>query len=79
MSAVQRPDPYPPIGDYALIGDGRSWDQLRINHMPSHAAFQALVADPKRTEGEVHRKAGLLDTYSMLTLPHVNGLDPFAD
>src|SRR5215207_5569731 len=24
MSAVQGPDPYPPIGDYALIGDGRS-------------------------------------------------------
>ena len=24
MSAVRGPDPYPPIGDYALIGDGRS-------------------------------------------------------
>ena len=24
MSVVQGSDPYPPIGDYALIGDGRS-------------------------------------------------------
>jgi hypothetical protein len=49
-----------------LVGDGRAWDQFRINDFPSHAAFDAVVADPDRKAGEVHRNAGLFDSYSTL-------------
>lgn len=61
-----------------LVGDGRQWDQLRINHMPSHAAFSALVADPRRQQGQEHREAGLEDTYTIMAAPLINTLDPLA-
>ena len=59
-----------------LIGDGREWDQVRLNHMPSRAAFDALVADPDRLAAQYHREAALADTYSTLTLPQLNSLSP---
>lgn len=39
------------------IGDGREWDQFRINAFPSRAAFQVVVADPERQAGQFHREA----------------------
>lgn len=62
-----------------LVGDGRSWDELRINHMPSHAGFDAVVADPKRKAGEVHRNAALEDSYSVVAAPFIDALDPIAN
>jgi hypothetical protein len=59
-----------------LVGDKRTWDQFRINHMPSHAAFNALVADPRRQDGAHHREAGIEDTYTMIAAPLLNTLDP---
>ena len=29
-----------------FLGDGRQWDEFRINRFPSHAAFAALTSDP---------------------------------
>lgn len=55
-----------------FIGDGREWDEFRINHFPSHAAFEKLTSDPTWEDGVHHRKAGLEDTYSMQTLPLLN-------
>ncbi|MEM6994090.1 MAG: hypothetical protein AAF721_26490 [Myxococcota bacterium] len=61
------------------VGDGRTWDQLRINRMPSGAAFQALRDDPVRLAGERHREAGLADTYSVVVQPLFDTLDPIED
>lgn len=62
-----------------LIGDGRDWDQFRINHMPSHLAFNTLVADPDRLAGQVHREAGLEDTYTVLAQALLNSVDQVAN
>jgi len=47
-----------------FIGDEREWDEFRINLFPSHAAFDAVVDDPTRQAGEVHRVAAIEDTYT---------------
>ena len=41
----------------ASIGDGREWDEFRINVFPSHAAFDVVMADTTRIAGQVHRQA----------------------
>ena len=35
-----------------ILGDGRTWDQARINEFPSLRAFTEVVADPRRAEGQ---------------------------
>jgi hypothetical protein len=57
-----------------LIGDGRQWDEVRVNHFPSHATFQALTSDPQWESGTHHRSAGLADTYALQTLPVIDAL-----
>lgn len=47
-----------------FIGDGREFDEFRINVFPSHTAFDAVVANPARLAGQVHRQAALEDTYT---------------
>ncbi len=59
-----------------LIGDGREWDELRINHMPSHAAYQAFINQEDRKAGEHHRTAALEDSYTVVSVPLINALDP---
>ena len=58
----------------AFIGDEREWDEFRINVFPSHAAFDAVVADPTRQAGEVHRRAAIADTYTTANRIIINGL-----
>ncbi|MBW2586169.1 MAG: hypothetical protein JRD92_04395 [Deltaproteobacteria bacterium] len=57
-----------------FIGDEREWDEFRINLFPSHAAFAAVVADPTRQAGQVHREAAIEDTYTTANQVFVNGL-----
>lgn len=57
-----------------FIGDGRVWDEFRINLFPSHAAFDAVVADPTRQAGEVHRQAAIHDTYTTTNQIIINRL-----
>ncbi|MDP9236412.1 MAG: hypothetical protein M3P30_03270 [Chloroflexota bacterium] len=40
-----------------LIGDGRAWDEVRLNHFPSHGAFAALSAN---ADGGRIRPSGLV-------------------
>ena len=35
-----------------ILGDGRTWDQVRFNAFPSKAAFMAVVFDPARLEAQ---------------------------
>ena len=54
------------------IGDGREWDEFRINAFPSRAAFQVVVADPERQAGQFHREASIEDTYSQASTVLIN-------
>lgn len=56
-----------------LIGDGRAWEEVRLNNFPSRAAFEELVRTESLTAaGYEHRLAGLADTYAVLAAPIVN-------
>ena len=57
-----------------FIGDGRDFDEFRINIFPSHAAFDAIVADPARVAGQVHRVAAIADTYTTANAIIINAL-----
>ena len=56
-----------------ILGDGRSWDQVRFNEFPSKAAFMAVVTDPARLEAQKgHREVAIADTYTMILRPTIN-------
>ncbi|HZR79680.1 MAG TPA: hypothetical protein VFD92_01175 [Candidatus Binatia bacterium] len=56
-----------------LIGDGRAWDEVRLNNFPSHAAFAELVRAESLIEaGYEDREAALADTYALLVAPALN-------
>ena len=57
-----------------LVGDGRPWEEVRLNGFPSHAAFRALSTDPTWLEHQPDRAAALADTYALMTLPLVDSL-----
>lgn len=57
-----------------LSGDDRGWDEVHINHMPSMAGFEALLANGTRQDGRYHRYAALANNYSMITFPSLNEL-----
>ncbi len=58
-----------------IIGDGRSWDQVRFNRFPSKAAFMAVVTDPARLDAQhTHREAAIEDTYALIVRPVINRL-----
>ncbi len=58
-----------------VVGDGRSWDQVRFNVFPSKAAFMEVVLDPARLEAQHdHREAAIADTYTMILRADINHL-----
>jgi len=58
-----------------ILGDGRSWDQVRFNLFPSRAAFMAVVADDARLKAESdHREVAIADTYTLMVDPMINNL-----
>ncbi len=58
-----------------IIGDGRSWDQVRFNLFPSKAAFMAVAADPARLEAQkAHRERAIADTYALIVRARINQL-----
>lgn len=53
-----------------LVGDGRGWDEFRINNFPNRDTFfQIANADSFDEAGGEHREAAINDTYTMLTAP----------
>ncbi|WBP96978.1 hypothetical protein O6072_13245 [Mycolicibacterium neoaurum] len=61
--------------DGTIVGDGRSWHQVRFNLFPSRRAFMAVATDPARLQAQkTHRDAAIADTYTMITRPVVNTL-----
>ena len=58
-----------------IIGDGRSWDQVRFNAFPSKAAFMAVATDPGRLAAQrEHRETAIADTYTMILRPTIDRL-----
>ena len=55
-----------------VIGPVDTWEEVRINWFPSHATFDALTSDPQWQSGSHHRRAGLEQTYAIMTAPTVN-------
>lgn len=58
-----------------IIGPVDTWDEVRINTFPSHAAFDELISDATWQAGQHHRAAGLTATYALMTLPRINELN----
>jgi hypothetical protein len=60
-----------------ILGDGRTWDQVRFNLFPSRAAFMAVVMDPARLEAQkASREPAIADTYTMIVRPTIDRLTP---
>jgi uncharacterized protein (DUF1330 family) len=57
-----------------LVGDDRQWDEVRLNRFPSHAAFDALTADPAWQAQQSARAAAIADTYALMTLPLIDAI-----
>jgi hypothetical protein len=56
-----------------ILGDGRTWDQVRFNAFPSKAAFMAVVFDPARLEAQkANREPAIADTYTMIVRPSID-------
>ncbi|MEM9202914.1 MAG: hypothetical protein AAGC53_14720 [Actinomycetota bacterium] len=58
-----------------VFGPVDVWDEVRINLFPSHAAFEALTADPTWQAGTHHRTAGLEQTFAIMNQPVVNAFN----
>lgn len=58
-----------------ILGDGRTWDQVRFNTFPSKQAFLTVAMDPERlaAQGD-HRETAIADTYTMGVRASVNKL-----
>ncbi len=58
-----------------IVGDGRQWDQVRLNTFPSKAAFMAVALDPERLQAQKkHREPAMADTYTMILRSSINRL-----
>ncbi|HEY4927520.1 MAG TPA: hypothetical protein VIH95_00090 [Acidimicrobiales bacterium] len=58
-----------------IVGDGRSWDQVRFNVFPSQEAFLAVAHDPARLSAQAdHREPSIADTYTLMLRPVVDRL-----
>ncbi|MEM7273083.1 MAG: hypothetical protein AAF547_08400 [Actinomycetota bacterium] len=58
-----------------IVGDGRSWHQVRFNTFPSRAAFMAVAMDPGRLAAQAdHRETAIADTYAIGVRAMINQL-----
>jgi len=55
-----------------FIGDGREWNEVWIDFVPSNAAFEALAADPSVAAAQHHLEAALEDAYGLVTHPMIS-------
>ncbi len=58
-----------------ILGDGRSWDQVRFNLFPSKTAFIAVMTDPERLAAQrAYREPAIADTYALIVRARINHL-----
>jgi hypothetical protein len=58
-----------------IVGDGRSWDEVRFHRFPSRAAFEAVAFDPDRIAAQMtSRDPVVADTYTMVLRPFLDRL-----
>ncbi len=58
-----------------IIGDGRSWDQVRFNTFPSLAAFMVVATDPERLASQKQNREAAIDyTYALGVRASINRL-----
>lgn len=58
-----------------ILGDGRTWHQVRFNTFPSRQAFLAVASDPDRLDAHSeHRDTAIADTYALGVRARVNTL-----
>jgi hypothetical protein len=58
-----------------ILGDGRTWHQVRFNTFPSRQAFLAVALDPDRLDAHSeHRDTAIADTYALGVRAHINTL-----
>ncbi|MEZ5166119.1 MAG: hypothetical protein R2695_06380 [Acidimicrobiales bacterium] len=58
-----------------IVGDGRTWDEVRFNEFPSLAEFMEVVADPARLQAQAdYREPAMADTYTLICRPVINRL-----
>ena len=58
-----------------IVGDGRSWHQVRVNTFPSRAAFLTVAMNPDRLEAHRdHRDTAIADTYALGVRASINTL-----
>jgi hypothetical protein len=57
-----------------IMGDGRSWDEVRFNAFPSMKSFlEEVVHHPGRKEAfSEHRERAIADTYTMIVRPTID-------
>ncbi len=56
-----------------ILGDGRTWDQVRFDLFPSKAAFMAVVMDPVHLAAQkANREPAIADTYTMIVRPMID-------
>jgi hypothetical protein len=56
-----------------LVGDGRPWEEIRINNFPSRATFAQVTSEESLDQAGIeHRQAGLADTYAVIAAPALN-------
>ena len=55
-----------------LEGDGRRWEQVRLNAFPSRAALMEWALDPERISANEDREQAIADTYALLLAPRRN-------
>jgi uncharacterized protein (DUF1330 family) len=58
-----------------IVGDGRTWDEVRFNVFPSRAAFEAVAFDPGRIAAQADRREpAIADTYTLMLRPLIDRL-----
>ena len=63
-----------------IVGDGRSWDQVRFNVFPSKDAFWSVALDPERLAAQANlREPAIADTYTLMLRPMIDRLDASID
>jgi hypothetical protein len=58
-----------------IVGDGRSWDEVRFNVFPSKEAFMAVALDPRRLAARSDgQESAIADTYTLMLRPVIDRL-----